>query len=69
MNNDFGKILGEMDIEAFINIRDWVEKAIEDKGGVITDGGIGMGRADIGFELNGAPFGLQIRPRILKNHE
>lgn len=37
-----------MDIEAFLNIRDWVESVLETKGAKITDGGIGVGRADIG---------------------
>lgn len=65
MANDFGETLDEMDLEAFLNIRDWMEDAIKSKGGVITDAGIGMGKADLGFELDGAPFGVQIKPRSM----
>lgn len=59
----FGQTLETMDLEAFLNIRKWVEEAIEGKGGVITDGGMGFGAADLGFTVDGAPFGLSIRPR------
>ena len=65
--SEFGETLDEMDIEAFFNIRDWVQKALEAKGAKITDAGIGMGAADLGFELNGAPFGLSIKPRLITN--
>jgi len=61
--NDFGKTLDSMDIEAFLNMRDWFERAIENHGGKIIDGGMGAGRADIGVELDGVEFSVQIRPR------
>lgn len=63
--SDFGETLDEMDLEAFLNIRNWMEEAITDKGGTITDAGIGMGRADLGFELEGMIFSVQIKPRPL----
>ncbi len=61
--SDFGKALNEMDIEAFLNMRDWFETAITKHGGKVIDGGMGVGRADIGVELDGCEFSLQIRPR------
>ena len=64
--NDFGKALSEMDITAFLNMRDWFEAAITNHGGKIIDGGMGGGRADIGVELDGCEFSLQIRPRSIK---
>ncbi len=63
MKCDFGKTLDSMDIEAFLNMRDWFEAAITNHGGKIIDGGMGVGRADIGVELDGVEFGVQIRPR------
>ena len=62
---EFGDGLDNMDIESFLNIRTFVEKALEAKGAEITDGGMGAGRADIGFMVEGMPFGIQIRPRSL----
>jgi len=55
-----------MDIEAFTNARSWLEKALTDAGATITDGGMGGGHADIGFELGGMPYGLQLRPRPVR---
>jgi len=56
--------LDEMDIEAFLNIRDWFENAITKKGGKIIDAGMGCGRADLGVELEGHEYSVSIRPRI-----
>jgi len=69
MTVNFGESLGEMDIEAFLNMRDWFEAAIKNHGGKLIDGGMGMGRADIGVELGGVEFGVQIRPRPIRVHE
>ena len=55
--------LKDMDIEAFLNMRDWFQDAISAKGGKIIDTGMGMGRADLGVELDGCEFSVQIRPR------
>lgn len=62
-NDDFGKTLDEMDVTAFMNVRTWVEEALEAKGAKITDAGIGMGQADLGVVIDGMPFGISIRPR------
>ncbi len=61
--SNFGKALSKMDIEAFLNMRDWFETAITNHGGKIIDGGMGVGKADIGVELDGCEFSVQIRPR------
>lgn len=55
--------LEEMDIEAFMNIRNWLKNALTTQGAEITDAGMGMGRADLGFKLEGAQFSVSIRPR------
>ena len=65
----FGRTLDEMDVEAFLNVRTWVEDALEAKGAEITDGGVGMGRVDIGVLIDGAPFGISIRPRPITDPE
>lgn len=56
--------LSEMDVEAFLNMRTWFEDAIKAKGGRITDGGMGFGRADIGVEIDGCGYSVSIRPRL-----
>lgn len=55
----------EMDIEAFTNARTWLVEALRDGGAEITDGGVGVGRADTGFILDGMPFQVSLRPRPL----
>lgn len=64
--DEFGETLEEMDVEAFMNMRDWLEKAITKAGGRVTDAGVGMGKADIGFTLLGMPYSVEIRPRLVK---
>lgn len=66
--SEFGETLEEMDVEAFFNMREWLREAIEAKGAEITDQGIGMGKADIGFELGGVPFFLTLRPRTMRKN-
>lgn len=61
--DDFGKTLDEMDLEAFMNMRDWLEKAVTDAGATVTDAGVGGGKADIGISLEGHSYGLSIWPR------
>lgn len=56
--------LDEMDIEAFLNIRDWFAAAITTKGGKIIDSGMGAGKADLSVELEGHEYGVSIVPRI-----
>jgi len=58
--------LEEMDLDAFFNLREWVEIALTNQGAKITDGGMGFGCADIGMTVEGMPYSLQIRPRPLK---
>jgi len=52
----------DMDVEAFLNLRNWLEKAITEKGAEMFDAGIGGGQADIGFELEGMKYRVSIKP-------
>ena len=58
--------LRDLDIEAFLNMRDWFQDAITTKGGKIIDTGMGGGRADLGVEIDGYEYGVQIIPRMEK---
>lgn len=58
LHPDFG------DVESMLNMRNWLEEAIKAKGAKVTDAGMGMGAADLGFILEGHRFSLVIRPRI-----
>ena len=58
--------LCEMDVEAFLNMREWLINALEAKGALITDTGIGMGEADVGIKLLGMPYSISIKPRSIK---
>lgn len=51
------------DIEAFFNMRDWLQAACEAKGAKSVGGGIGCGQADIDIELEGHRYNISIRPR------
>lgn len=55
-------IAGIDDVEAFLNMRDWLQKACEAKGARKTGGGIGLGQADIDIELEGHHYNISIRP-------
>ncbi len=57
--------LCDMDIEAFLNLREWVESALQAQGAKITDTGMGFGVADIGISIDGMPFSIQLKPRPL----
>lgn len=61
----FGQTLSEMDLTAFLNMRDWLEQTVVDAGAKTTDAGIGAGQADIGIVLDGHAYGISIRPRGL----
>lgn len=54
--------LASMDVEAFLNMRDWLQRACEAKGAKMTGGGIGCGQADIDIELEGCHYNISIRP-------
>jgi hypothetical protein len=58
-----GPPVGCEDVEAFFNLREWLQKAVEAKGAKMVGGGIGMGQADIDIELEGCRFNISIRPR------
>jgi len=60
---EFGKTLDEMDVEAFLNMREWLEKAVEAAGAEVTDAGVGAGKADLGILLEGHGYSISIRPR------
>lgn len=54
--------LASMDVEAFLNVRDWLQGACEAKGAKMTGGGIGYGQADIDIELEGCRYNISIKP-------
>lgn len=58
----FGFALHEMDVEAFFNMRGWLQAAVEAKGAKMTGGGLGMGQADIDIELDGCAYNISIKP-------
>ena len=66
--SDFGYSVGAMDVEAFLNLRNWLQAAIETKGAVMEGAGIGGGEADIDFTLDGMDYNVTIKPRK-KYHE
>lgn len=53
---------------AHLNIRKWVQVALEAKGATITGAGMGFGQADLDVEIDGAPFNVSIRPIIRGAH-
>lgn len=55
--------LGFTDLEAALNMRDWLERACEDAGAKRVGGGMGFGQADIDIELDGCRFNVSIRPQ------
>lgn len=61
----FGATLDEMDVEAFFNIREWLRGALQEAGAKIEGGGVGMGQADLDFSIDGAPFNVSVRPRVI----
>lgn len=54
--------LGFADLEAAMNMRDWLERACEAAGAKRVGGGIGCGQADIDIALEGCRFNISIRP-------
>ena len=47
-----------------LNSRDWLQGAIESKGGKVTGGGVGGGQADLDFTLEGCKFNVSLKPII-----
>ena len=58
----FGCDIGDMDVEAFYNLREWLEKAITEAGAKVDGAGIGGGQADISFDLEGMRYSVSIKP-------
>lgn len=54
--------LEAMDVEAFFNIRTWVQHACEAQGAKTVGAGIGFGQADIDIDLEGHVYNISIRP-------
>ena len=55
-------IEGCEDVEAFFNMRGWLQAACEAKGAKMVGGGIGCGQADIDIELEGMRYNVSIKP-------
>ncbi len=43
--------------------RDWLDAAIRAAGGEVTDGGVGCGGVDTGFQVNGIAYSVTLRRR------
>src|ERR1700731_4512220 len=54
--------LGFTDLDAALNMRDWLEQACMAVGAKRVGGGIGFGQADIDIELENCRFNISIRP-------
>ncbi len=50
------------DWQANLNMRDWVQKALEDKGAEIIGAGTGAYQSDLDIELEGMKYNIRIRP-------
>ncbi len=48
--------------DALFSIRNWLRIAIEAQGADITGAGIGVGEADISFDLDGQRYNVSVRP-------
>ena len=55
-------IAGISDIEAVLNMREWLQKAVEARGARVDGAGIGGGQADIDVVLEGHRYNISIRP-------
>jgi hypothetical protein len=54
--------LASMDVEAFFNMREWLQQALEAKGAKVWGAGIGCGQADVSIDLDGCSYNVSIRP-------
>lgn len=50
------------DVEAMLNLRDWIENILKSNGCTITGSGMGFGGADLWFAHQGAEFFLTVKP-------
>lgn len=58
----FGFALNEMDVEAFWNMRKWLEAAVTAAGAKITGAGLGCGQADVDIEMDGCRYNISMKP-------
>lgn len=54
--------LGFSDLEAAINMRDWLKRTLEGAGAQITGSGMGFGAGDLWFKLEGHEYMASIKP-------
>lgn len=50
------------DWEANLNMRNWIQKALEDKGAEIIGTGVGAYQSDLDIEIEGMKYNIRIRP-------
>ena len=62
--DDDGKVLGFTDLEAAINMRDWLQVAIEKAGAKVVGSGMGFGAGDLWFKLEGFEYMVSIKPIV-----
>jgi len=56
LHEDFG------DPKQLLNMRQWLQDALEVKGAKFTGGGVGMGEADLDIILEGHEYNINIKP-------
>jgi hypothetical protein len=49
-----------------LNMRAWLQAAVEQAGAIMSGGGCGMGEADIDVRLEGHDYNIRIKP-IIRN--
>jgi len=54
--------LEAMDVEAFFNIRGWLQRACEAQGAKMVGAGIGFGQTDLEVEIEGHLYNISIKP-------
>lgn len=54
--------LGFTDMEAAINMRQWLQDACEAKGAKVVGSGYGFGQGDLDLEIEGFRYNVSIRP-------
>lgn len=52
------------DAQVALNLRDWLQGAVEAKGARMTGGGVGCGGSDIDIELEGCHYNIFIKPIV-----
>lgn len=60
-------LLAPGDWEANINARNFIEETLQSNPHIeVTDAGVGPCSADLGITIDGAPFSIVIKPRLMK---